>query len=34
MAEPIVVMKRYELKYLLDAEQTAFLMKRLEGKSA
>ena len=31
MAEPIVVMKRYELKYLLDAEQTAFLMKRLEG---
>ena len=31
MAEPIVVMKRYELKYLLDAEQTAFLMKRLDG---
>ncbi len=31
MAEPIVVMKRYELKYLPDAEQTAFLKERLEG---
>ncbi|MBR0464218.1 MAG: polyphosphate polymerase domain-containing protein [Clostridia bacterium] len=31
MAEPIVVMKRYELKYLLDARQTAFLKQRLEG---
>ena len=31
MAGPIVVMKRYELKYLLDAEQTDFLVRRLEG---
>ena len=31
MAEPIVVMKRYELKYLLDAAQTAFLKARLAG---
>lgn len=31
MAEPIVVMKRFELKYLLDGEQTAFLKRRLEG---
>ena len=31
MAEPIVVMKRYELKYLLDGEQTDFLKKKLEG---
>jgi len=31
MAEPVVVMKRYELKYLLSAEQTEFLKKRLEG---
>ena len=31
MAEPIVVMKRYELKYLLDAGQTAFLTSRLAG---
>ncbi|MBO6158225.1 MAG: polyphosphate polymerase domain-containing protein [Firmicutes bacterium] len=29
--KPIVVMKRYELKYLLSAEQTAFLRERLEG---
>ena len=28
---PIVVMKRYELKYLLDGEQTAFLKHSLEG---
>jgi len=32
MAEPIVVMKRYELKYLLDAEQTAFLKERLRDR--
>ena len=31
MAGPIVVMKRYELKYLLSAEQTAYLKKSLEG---
>lgn len=31
MAEPIVVMKRYELKYLMDGEQTEFLKKKLEG---
>ena len=31
MAGPIVVMKRYELKYLLSGEQTDFLVKRLEG---
>ena len=31
MAEPIVVMKRYELKYLLNATQTRFLVERLEG---
>ena len=31
MAEPIVVMKRYELKYLLNAAQTRFLVERLEG---
>ena len=31
MAAPIVVMKRYELKYLLSAEQTAYLKKSLEG---
>ena len=31
MAEPIVVMKRYELKYLLDGAQTDFLVKSLEG---
>ena len=31
MAEPIVVMKRYERKYLLSAEQTEYLVKRLEG---
>ena len=31
MAEPIVVMKRYELKYLLDSAQTDFLVKSLEG---
>ncbi len=28
---PIVVMKRYELKYILNAEQTAFVKSRLEG---
>ena len=27
----ITVMKRYELKYLLDGEQTAFLIERLRG---
>ena len=31
MAEPIVVMKRFELKYLLTAEQTAFLKEKLKG---
>ena len=31
MAEPIVVMKRYELKYLLDETQTEFMVKSLEG---
>ena len=31
MAEPIVVMKRFELKYLLTAEQTEFLKERLKG---
>ncbi len=31
MAGPIVVMKRYELKYLPDEEQTAFLKDRLKG---
>ena len=31
MAEPVVVMKRYELKYLLDGAQTDFLVKSLEG---
>ena len=31
MAEPIVVMQRYELKYLLDGAQTDFLKKSLEG---
>ena len=30
-AAPIVVMKRYELKYLLTAEQTEYLLRRLEG---
>ena len=30
MAEPIRVMSRYELKYLLTADQTAFLLRRLE----
>ena len=31
MAGPIVVMKRYELKYLLDGAQTDYLVKSLEG---
>ena len=31
MAEPIVVMKRYELKYILTKEQTAFLREKLKG---
>ena len=31
MAEPIVGMQRYELKYLLDGAQTDFLKKSLEG---
>lgn len=31
MAEAIVVMKRYELKYLLSAEQTEYLRERLKG---
>ena len=29
--EPIVVMKRYEMKYLLNGEQTALLRERLKG---
>ncbi len=28
---PIVVMQRYELKYILSAEQTAYLIERLKG---
>ena len=31
MSEPIIVMKRYELKYLLSASQTDYLLKALEG---
>ncbi len=31
MAGPIVVMKRYERKYLLDQDQTEYLVKALEG---
>lgn len=31
VSNPIVVMKRCELKYLLDAEKTAYLKERLEG---
>ena len=31
MKQPIVVMKRYELKYILSAEQTATLVRQLEG---
>lgn len=31
MAGPIVVMKRYELKYILTEEQTNFLISSLEG---
>ena len=31
MAGPIVVMKRYELKYLLSSAQTDYLVKSLEG---
>ena len=30
-AEPIVVMKRYELKYLLSGEQTEYLREKLRG---
>ena len=29
--DPITVMKRHELKYLLDGEKTAYLRRRLEG---
>jgi len=32
MADPIVVMKRYELKYLLSGAQAAFLKDRLAGR--
>ena len=32
VSDPVVVMKRYELKYLLDAEKTAFLKERLQGR--
>ena len=31
VAKPVVVMKRYEVKYILDASQTAFLRERLKG---
>ena len=31
VANPIVVMKRYELKYIITADQETFLKKRLEG---
>ena len=31
VSDPIAVMKRYELKYLLSPEQTDFLRRRLEG---
>lgn len=31
VSKPVVVMKRYELKYLLSAEQTDYLKRRLEG---
>ena len=34
MAGPIVVMKRYEVKYLLTAEQTSFLKEHLKGHMA
>lgn len=29
--KPIVVMKRYELKYILNAEQTAYMREKLKG---
>ena len=32
MAEPIVTMKRYELKYILSEEQTDFLKEKLKGR--
>lgn len=32
MIEPIAVMKRYELKYLLDGQQTSFLLDQLKGR--
>ena len=31
VSDPITVMKRHELKYLLDGEKTAYLRRRLEG---
>ncbi len=31
VAQPVVVMKRYELKYLMDGMQTAFFRRELEG---
>ena len=31
MAGPIVVMKRYEFKYILNAQQIAYLQEKLEG---
>ena len=31
VAAPVVVMQRYELKYLLSAQQTGLLLSRLEG---
>ncbi len=32
MTEPVITMKRYEIKYLLSAAQTAFLKDRLTGR--
>ena len=31
VSDPVTVMKRHELKYLLDGEKTAYLRRRLEG---
>lgn len=31
MAGPIVVMKRYEFKYILNAQQIAYLQEKLGG---
>ena len=34
MTDPIITMKRYEIKYLLSAAQTAYLKERLAGRMA